>query len=718
MSNAEYTGQLDDISARAVREATKSVNLLYEQSGLQDLHIGTYQAVKLTDLDQIEQFGEFSRLQSYCEQYGLDEHTFATYCNALTVQKWETTSGRFYQVTELERVRVELRQEHAQYVERYLALLQKIRSELPTQDIPRTGITLDSSVLFEAVKTAQSAAEHHTDTCVKTDAKTESTLQRTEQYKGLHAFAEHPFVTLLCDTNILLDETSMRWLLALYRSGAHFEWYISGSIIRELLHVLGQWYSHHLIFKKQPKQQYEKFNEELRDIAEHMAFLAPLPKKDKVLARSTFLGSDPTDLHLHHAAIANDIEVLVTNDLRLFARVTQEQRKQIPYRVWTADQCLAQLAQDNMEHMAQALTYLQEQYTKFDASDGKCHQISTTIQLPYFHSRLSTVLKLNHGSGQQSDKQVSSPHDGSSYAEEYICPLCHETHQRIFSSGAARENFIRIVQALYELYPQLCNPQAQPFLKICYLSSTSIIRNPQGKHLQYHAKIGTTGIIVHTFDSEEVGYLLVDRLHDICPNCRLDPKQFVEQFEDVEYAYASQWQHKEKPYMSNTDYLANERNRIATYLTAYGIDVREGDASFAYIPDFVCEQEGVVVYIDSCLWHSKEYAGACKFRFHSYSLEHWQEEHVQARQAELDFRQQLRELGWRVVQIPHCAVLEKHRNPSYFRLFEYIVGESFTQDVLLRPAQRVFALEQRVQQLEAENIALMERLQECESQAT
>ena len=346
-----------------------------------------------------------------------------------------------------------------------------------------------------------------------------------------------------------------------------------------------------------------------------------IPEIDKLLKEHNL---SPKDIN----------EVLVTNDLRLFARVTQEQRKQMPYRVWTADQCLAQLAQDNMEHMAQALTYLQEQYTKFDASDGKRHQISTTIQLPYFHSRLSTVLKLNHGSGQQSDKQVSSPHDGSSYAEEYICPLCHETHQRIFSSGAARENFIRIVQALYELYPQLCNPQAQPFLKICYLSSTSIIRNPQGKHLQYHAKIGTTGIIVHTFDSEEVGYLLADRLHDICPNCQLDPKQFVEHFEDVEYAYASQWQHKEKPDMSNTDYLANERNRIATYLTAYGIDVREGDASFAYIPDFVCEQEGVVVYIDSCLWHSKEYAGACKFRFHSYSLEHWQEEHVQARQAE------------------------------------------------------------------------------------
>lgn len=725
-------------------EVSRSVSSIFEYCGLTDLVAQSYQpeqssqrnpveqsphvehqsqaqsrqTIALVDLEQLEPYGQFVRLKPYCDQYGLDIATFAPRCKAQEVRKWETTSGIFYRLDELDRVRTLLRDEHARYLEKYLTILHEINRDMPSLANSRSGVAIEVATILDALSAKLSGVGQQADTEHQVDTAGKDTVAPLEQSDQQSVTAQRPYTTLLCDTNVLLDEPTMRWLLALYRAGAHFEWYTSRTIIRELLYVINEPHTRRLAFDVRYQQQYEQLNEDIRDIAERMAFLATLPKKDKALAKRTFLGSDPVDLHLHHAIISNDIEVLVTNDLQLFAHVSQTQRKQMPYRVWTADDCLAHLVQDNIAVMESAVLHLKTQYAQYQTSNKKqttndTQRIHVNVRLPYFHAHVDVALGLQQYAAQQHGKQEDAEQGPRHSGEKYTCPLCHETHQRVFSGKSARKNFMRLARALYELYPQLCNPQAQPFLKVYYVPSTSVIRYPQGKRIQYHAKIGATGISINTFDNEEFGSALAERIHDICPNCNLSAEQFVEQVEDVVFEYASQWQHSEQPDLSNRDFLGADRNRIATYLTAYGIDVREGDASFVYRPEFVCEQEGVVVYVDSCLWHSKDYSGTCKFKFSAYPLEHWQQEHAQERKDELNFRQQLRELGWRVVQVPHCQVLEKRHRSPYSVLFEQISDEQFSYEMLLRPAQRVFELEQRVRQLEAENQELAQQLSEA-----
>lgn len=738
-------------------ELADMVNILFDQSGLQDLLIGKYQPVKLVDIEQLQQHGQFSRLKTYCALYGLDFQEVGVIGSKQNLQHWNTTSGTFYRVEELDTIRERIRRTHSQYLKKYIELLHSIDSNKQIISSWEKATVVDSSTVLDAI--------NHKISVTKPDVLTDTynvtadynrlhnpTGSEAPEYSEIHELFKDktPYTTILCDTNVLLDEVTMRWLAAMYQAGAHFELYISKAIINELQYVINEPHEHRLAVDVNYKNQYKNDKERIQYIVEHMTSFAALAKKDKEEAKRSFLGSDPVDLHLHHAMITNEIDILATNDLQLFSHLSQEQRQSMPYRVCTADECLATVARDNMKAMQQTLAYLHDQIAEqnsVESAENK-EKVTKTVRLPLFHAEFAKALGLSLNSAatrikmsnqSEQSKQNSNDTRSNNTAHnisnnqsiqsnhvpsvdeqngEYICPICADIHTRVFSSDQAKEHFIRHAQALFEKYPQLCNPEAQPYLVIYYESSVSVIRNTHGRYVQYHAKLGSTGVSINTCDKDKLAETLAQTLYDICPNCQLREDQFVEQLDDVEFEYAAQWQHNPEPDMSITDFFMTERSRIATFLTAYGVSVTEDDSRFAYVPDYVCENYNTVIYIDSCLWHTKDYPGKCKFEFHDLPLLQWQEDHERERREELAFRQQLQELGWNVIQLPHCVAVEKHRRGAYASLFEAVSGEPFTEDVLLRPSQRIFELEQRVRELESDTENLWKQLSTMTRQET
>lgn len=563
------------------------------------------------------------------------------------------------------------------------------------------------------------------DICTNKTTRAEGSLN-SEKYSD-----KKPYITILCDTNILLNEVTVCWLLSMYQAGAHFELYTSRSIAREQRHIINKVHNHRFVEEEYYGILYKKYRVDLEYICEHMASFALLLKDGKTSARQTFLGSDLTDLHLHQAMVTNNIDILATNDLRLFSHLSREQRQQMPYTVYTADQCLADIVKKNMALMPDAIKHFRENCIVLN-SDTNTQQSHTMLRLPNFHTKFFDALGLPrdfdtcqpHASSQtaptvtnteQPPQESSTKTVGSTDSTTFQCPICNEKHTRTFSKPNAKKQFIRNAQALHKAYPQLSSPVERPYLLLHYTSYASTSTNTHGQNIQCYAKLGKTGISISIHDNDNVEQIFAQTLQDICPNCQLRADQFIDNRIDAETEYASQWQNSVTPDTSIQDFLWSERKRISVFLTSCAINVKERDLRFTYVPDYVCESEKTVIYIDSCLWHSQDYQDDCTYKINLLSLLQWRNKHGKERNEELKYRQQLQDAGWKVIQLPHCKAIEKDQKGAYAYLFETISGEPFTQDVLLRPSQRVFELEQRIRSLEKTTQKLQRQLSTASS---
>lgn len=130
-------------------ELADMVNILFDQSGLQDLLIGKYQLNKYDHFEHLQKYGQYSKLKQYCVLNGLDAQEVSIISSEQNLQHWNTTSGTLYQVEDLNAIRDCIRQKHSQCMAEYLRFLHFVNSTEKIGTSMRNAMAVDSNMILD-----------------------------------------------------------------------------------------------------------------------------------------------------------------------------------------------------------------------------------------------------------------------------------------------------------------------------------------------------------------------------------------------------------------------------------------------------------------------------------------------------------------------------------------------------------------------------------------
>ncbi|MEE1297007.1 MAG: very short patch repair endonuclease [Bifidobacterium sp.] len=109
---------------------------------------------------------------------------------------------------------------------------------------------------------------------------------------------------------------------------------------------------------------------------------------------------------------------------------------------------------------------------------------------------------------------------------------------------------------------------------------------------------------------------------------------------------------------------------VRRYLFARGFRFRKNDKRYPGRPDVVLPKWRTVVFVNGCFWHAHE--GCDKFRLPKSNVEFWTGKLDRNRERDRRQHQQLRDDGWRVIDVWECELDKAHREARLDRLADEI----------------------------------------------
>ncbi|OZG61770.1 PIN domain-containing protein [Bifidobacterium lemurum] len=147
------------------------------------------------------------------------------------------------------------------------------------------------------------------------------------------------------DANILYSKTIRDWLFAFSTCDIKpFDLYSSEDVFAETVYHLR---------RNNPTISGDRVAAALSQMRELVTIV---PSYNCEEEQSRYLGADANDLHLHAATVASDCDVLLTNDSKIYANLNEDERSQLPYSIYTADEFFVALAETSAVLLDQAVT--------------------------------------------------------------------------------------------------------------------------------------------------------------------------------------------------------------------------------------------------------------------------------------------------------------------------------------------------------------------------
>ncbi|RYQ41079.1 very short patch repair endonuclease [Bifidobacterium pseudolongum subsp. globosum] len=133
--------------------------------------------------------------------------------------------------------------------------------------------------------------------------------------------------------------------------------------------------------------------------------------------------------------------------------------------------------------------------------------------------------------------------------------------------------------------------------------------------------------------------------------------------------------HPESPYARGTRSYTMSRIRgkdtsiektVRSYLFARGFRFRKNDKRYPGHPDIVLPKYRTIVFVNGCFWHMHE--GCPAFHMPKSNVEFWTAKLTRNRDRDRRQHEQLRQMGWHVIDVWECELRGDAREPRLERL--------------------------------------------------
>lgn len=98
---------------------------------------------------------------------------------------------------------------------------------------------------------------------------------------------------------------------------------------------------------------------------------------------------------------------------------------------------------------------------------------------------------------------------------------------------------------------------------------------------------------------------------------------------------------------------------VRKYLFSQGFRYRKNDKRYPGKPDIVLPKYHTVVFVHGCFWH--QHPGCMKVRIPKSNSDYWGPKLQRNSERDKTERQQLEDMGWRVIVVWECEILNKKK---------------------------------------------------------
>lgn len=105
---------------------------------------------------------------------------------------------------------------------------------------------------------------------------------------------------------------------------------------------------------------------------------------------------------------------------------------------------------------------------------------------------------------------------------------------------------------------------------------------------------------------------------------------------------------------------------VRSYLFAQGFRFRKNDKRFPGHPDIVLPKYHTIVFVNGCFWHMHE--DCASFHMPKSNVEFWTEKLTRNRDRDRRQHDELRRMGWHVIDVWECELRGKARDARLERL--------------------------------------------------
>ncbi|MCH4857089.1 very short patch repair endonuclease [Bifidobacterium pseudolongum] len=105
---------------------------------------------------------------------------------------------------------------------------------------------------------------------------------------------------------------------------------------------------------------------------------------------------------------------------------------------------------------------------------------------------------------------------------------------------------------------------------------------------------------------------------------------------------------------------------VRSYLFARGFRFRKNDKRYPGHPDIVLPKYRTIVFVNGCFWHMHE--GCESFHMPKSNVEFWTAKLTRNRDRDRRQHEQLRQMGWHVIDVWECELRGDAREPRLERL--------------------------------------------------
>lgn len=98
---------------------------------------------------------------------------------------------------------------------------------------------------------------------------------------------------------------------------------------------------------------------------------------------------------------------------------------------------------------------------------------------------------------------------------------------------------------------------------------------------------------------------------------------------------------------------------VRKYLFSKGFRYRKNDKRYPGKPDIVLPKYRTVVFVNGCFWH--QHPGCKAARIPKSNIEFWKTKLLRNAERDKAERQQLEEMGWRVIVVWECEISNKKK---------------------------------------------------------
>ena len=110
---------------------------------------------------------------------------------------------------------------------------------------------------------------------------------------------------------------------------------------------------------------------------------------------------------------------------------------------------------------------------------------------------------------------------------------------------------------------------------------------------------------------------------------------------------------------------------VRSYLFRRGLRFRKNDKRYPGHPDMVLPKYHTIVFVNGCFWHMHE--NCSKHSMPKSNVEFWSAKLLRNRERDRKQHAELREAGWRVIDVWECELANPSREARLSRLYDEII---------------------------------------------